>query len=182
MKKSLLKAVIASIVISATAWAAQAVAEEITQTHVDRFADKCEVNQDGMISKAKVMKHVSNMLSEFEKKSGTQQGVVDDEKSKVFLRELQKTDGGFNDYTLTTEELSTPSNTKTAGLLNEKKSIAFLLELQRGDDGTSDYLTSKADIMKKVETAFDKHDDTKSGLLNMKQAEAFLRELMKSGA
>jgi hypothetical protein len=182
MKKSLLKAVIASIVISTTAWTVQAVAEEITPAHVERFADKCDVDQNGMISKAKVMKHVGNMLGEFEKKSSGQQVGADDEKSRAFLHELQKTDGGFNDYALSTAELSTPNNAKTAGMLSEKKSMAFLLELQRSDGGTNDYLTSKADIMKKIETAFDKHDDTKAGMLNMKQAEAFLRELTKSGS
>jgi hypothetical protein len=36
--------------------------------------------------------------------------------------------------------------------------------------------------MKKIETAFDKLDAAKKSMLSMKQAEALLRELMKSGA
>ena len=36
--------------------------------------------------------------------------------------------------------------------------------------------------MKKVEAMFDKIDTSKKGMLDRKQAELFLRELMKSGA
>ena len=57
-----------------------------------------------------------------------------------------------------------------------------VLELQKSDGAPNTYMTSKADMMKKIETAFDKMDAAKKGMLNMKQAEAFLRELMKSGA
>ena len=43
-------------------------------------------------------------------------------------------------------------------------------------------MVSKADMMKKIETAFDKLDAAKKGMLNKIQTEALLRELMKSGA
>ena len=60
--------------------------------------------------------------------------------------------------------------------------MAFLIELQRSEGQTNDYLTSNANMMKKIQTVSDKHDDTKAGMSNMKQAEAFLRELIKSGS
>jgi hypothetical protein len=44
------------------------------------------------------------------------------------------------------------------------------------------YMTSKNDLMKKMEMMFDKYDESKAGMLNKKQFEAFLSELMKSGA
>jgi hypothetical protein len=59
--------------------------------------------------------------------------------------------------------------------------MEFLLELKKSDGAPSGYMVSKADMMKKIETAFDKLDAAKKGMLNMKQAEVLLRELMKGG-
>ena len=47
---------------------------------------------------------------------------------------------------------------------------------------TTGFMVSKADMMKKIQTAFDKLDAEKKGMLNMKQSETLLRELMKSGS
>ncbi len=48
-------------------------------------------------------------------------------------------------------------------------------------DSDKDGMVSKAEMMKMVEKMFDKHDTTKQGKLDKKQAEAFLKELMKGG-
>jgi hypothetical protein len=42
-------------------------------------------------------------------------------------------------------------------------------------------MVSKAEMMKMVEKMYDKHDTKKMGKLDKKQAEAFLKELMKAG-
>ena len=49
-------------------------------------------------------------------------------------------------------------------------------------DTDKDGMVSKAEVMKQVEKMFDKADQSKSGKLDRKQVEIFLRELMKSGA
>ena len=54
-------------------------------------------------------------------------------------------------------------------------------ELQK-TDGVVGQMMSKADLMKKIGSMFDKQDTSKKGMLDKKQAEAFLRELMISGA
>jgi len=48
-------------------------------------------------------------------------------------------------------------------------------------DADKDGMVSKAEMMKMMEKMFDKHDTKKQGKLDKKQAEAFLKELMKSG-
>ena len=48
-------------------------------------------------------------------------------------------------------------------------------------DTDKDGMVSKAEMMKMMEKMFDKHDTKKMGKLDKKQAEAFLKELMKSG-
>ena len=49
-------------------------------------------------------------------------------------------------------------------------------------DTDKDGMVSKAEMMKMVEKMYDKHDTKKMGKLDKKQAEAFLKELMKGGA
>jgi Ca2+-binding EF-hand superfamily protein len=48
-------------------------------------------------------------------------------------------------------------------------------------DTDKDGMVSKAEVMKAVEKMFDKHDTKKMGMLDKKQAEKFLAELMKGG-
>ena len=48
-------------------------------------------------------------------------------------------------------------------------------------DTDKDGMVSKAEVMKMVEKMYDKHDSKKMGKLDKKQAEAFLKELMKGG-
>ena len=48
-------------------------------------------------------------------------------------------------------------------------------------DEDKDGMVSKAEMMKMMEKMFDKHDTKKAGKLDKKQAEAFLKELMKGG-
>ena len=68
------------------------------------------------------------------------------------------------------------------GMVDSKKAMAFLLELTRGDGNPvpSSQMLSKADMMKKLGEMFDKYDNTKAGMLNKKQFESFLLDLMKS--
>ena len=49
-------------------------------------------------------------------------------------------------------------------------------------DGDKDGMVSKAEAMKMIEKAFDKHDTKRQGKLDKRQVELFLKELMKSGA
>ena len=65
------------------------------------------------------------------------------------------------------------------GMIDSKKAMAFLLELTKGD-GNPVQMMSKADLMKKIGEMFDKMDNSKAGMLNKKQFEAFLLDLMKS--
>ena len=48
-------------------------------------------------------------------------------------------------------------------------------------DTDKDGMVSKDEVMKMVEKMYDKHDTKKMGKLDKKQAEAFLKELMKGG-
>ena len=48
-------------------------------------------------------------------------------------------------------------------------------------DMNKDGMLSKAEAMKMFEKTFDKHDTKKQGMLDRKQTEAFLAELMKGG-
>jgi len=48
-------------------------------------------------------------------------------------------------------------------------------------DKNKDGMVSKEEMMKAVEKMFDKHDTKKKGMLDKKQAEEFLKELMKGG-
>ena len=48
-------------------------------------------------------------------------------------------------------------------------------------DTDKDGMVSKAEMMKMVEKMYDKHDSKKMGKLDKKQAEAFLKELMRGG-
>jgi Ca2+-binding EF-hand superfamily protein len=65
------------------------------------------------------------------------------------------------------------------GMIDSKKAMAFLLELTKGD-GNPGPMMSKADVMKKVGEMFDKVDTKKAGMLDKKQFESFLKDLMKS--
>jgi Ca2+-binding EF-hand superfamily protein len=66
------------------------------------------------------------------------------------------------------------------GMVDSKKFTQFLLDLQKSDGGPNNYMMSKADMMKKIETAFTKADTAKKGMLDQKQLQVFLTELMKS--
>jgi Ca2+-binding EF-hand superfamily protein len=74
------------------------------------------------------------------------------------------------------------------GMVDSKQFVQFLLDLQKSDGGTSGYdsttrpQASKADMMKKIETAFDNADTAKKGMLDRAQLQGFFAELMKSGA
>jgi len=48
-------------------------------------------------------------------------------------------------------------------------------------DTDKDGMVSKEEVMKMVEKMFDKHDTKKMGKLDKKQAEQFLKELMRGG-
>ena len=48
-------------------------------------------------------------------------------------------------------------------------------------DGDKDGMVSKAEMMKMVEKMFDKADTKKTGKLDKKQAEIFLKQLMAGG-
>jgi hypothetical protein len=67
--------------------------------------------------------------------------------------------------------------------------LAFAVVPSWADDEQSNFVTkmaeqspdgkvTKADVMKKVEKMFDKHDSRKEGKLDKKQADAFYRDLM----
>jgi len=49
-------------------------------------------------------------------------------------------------------------------------------------DKDKDGMLSKAEVMKMMEQAFDKQDAKKTGKLDKKQVEAFLKEIMQSGS
>ena len=67
-----------------------------------------------------------------------------------------------------------------AGMVDSKKAMAFLVELTKGDFANSTgAMMSKADVMKKAGEMFDKMDTKKAGMLDKKQFEAFLADLMK---
>jgi len=48
-------------------------------------------------------------------------------------------------------------------------------------DTDKDGMVSKEEVMKMVEKIFDKHDTKKMGKLDRKQADQFLKELMRGG-
>ena len=48
-------------------------------------------------------------------------------------------------------------------------------------DTDKDGMVSKEEVMKMVEKMFDKHDTKKMGKLDKKQADQFLKELMRGG-
>jgi Ca2+-binding EF-hand superfamily protein len=66
------------------------------------------------------------------------------------------------------------------GMMDSRQAMLFLLELQKSDGGSvAPVMMSKADIMKKAGEMFDKMDTSKKGMLDRKQFELFLKELMK---
>lgn len=67
------------------------------------------------------------------------------------------------------------------GMVDSKAFMQFLLDLQKSDGGPNNYMMPKADMMKKVEAAFSKADTSNKGMLDKKQLQAFVAELMKGG-
>ena len=65
------------------------------------------------------------------------------------------------------------------GMVDSKRLAELLAELSKSDGGAG-RMVSKEDAMKMVEAAFKKADAGKKGMLERAQAEAFLRELMRS--
>jgi Ca2+-binding EF-hand superfamily protein len=64
------------------------------------------------------------------------------------------------------------------GMMDSRQAMLFLVEFNKLDGGIGQSM-SKADIMKKAGEMFDKMDTGKKGMLDRKQFESFLKELMK---
>ncbi len=64
-----------------------------------------------------------------------------------------------------------------AGDVSKEDAEKFVTMCDKDKDG----MLSKTEMMQMMEKMFDKHDTKKMGKLDKKQAEAFLKELMKGG-
>ena len=63
---------------------------------------------------------------------------------------------------------------------NEKDDLVLIGDFIAMCDTDKDGMVSKAEVMQRVEKMFDKADTRKAGMIDRKQVEFFLRELMKS--
>ncbi len=65
------------------------------------------------------------------------------------------------------------------GMVNSKQAMQLLLDITKGDFNAGDLVSNDA-FMKKIGAMFDKMDTKKAGMLDKKQFEQFLLDLMKS--
>jgi Ca2+-binding EF-hand superfamily protein len=66
------------------------------------------------------------------------------------------------------------------GMVDSKKAMAFLLQLQDGTYNQTGPMVSAKDFAKKLGDMFDKADKNKKGMLDSKQFEIFLQEVVRS--
>jgi Ca2+-binding EF-hand superfamily protein len=66
------------------------------------------------------------------------------------------------------------------GMVDSKRAAQFLLDLQKSDGALPAAPMFKDDMLKMIGAMFDKVDTSKKGMLDRKQFELFLKELMKS--
>ena len=84
LKKSLALAATAAALVATPASHAYAEREDL---HFDAFVKMCDTDQDGMVSKAEVMKQVEKMFDKHDKKKS---GKLDKKQVEFFLQELMK--------------------------------------------------------------------------------------------
>lgn len=136
MKSISLKAVLASAVAASLfSLSVPAIADDISAEAAQRFVTVCDSNNDGMVSRAEVMARAKMGLD----KMADAKGMVDSKAFMQFLLDLQKSDGGPNNYMMPKADMmkkieaafakADPSN---KGMLDKKQLMAFVAELMKG--------------------------------------------------
>ena len=78
------------------------------------------------------------------------------------------------------------ASTNKAGMVDSKSFMDFLLDIKKSDNAATpaapSVMMAKADMMKKIETAFSKADAAKKQMIDQAQVKMFLAELLRSGA
>jgi Ca2+-binding EF-hand superfamily protein len=129
-----LKAAVATAMLSAIFTTTSPAFADSSQEDIQRFVQMCDVNKDGMVSKAELMKRAEAMLT---KMPADKAGMVDSKKAMAFIMELQKSDGGLgymtskSDLMKKMEMMFDKYDESKAGMLNKKQFEAFLSELMK---------------------------------------------------
>lgn len=84
---------IASSMVAVSLMVAPAVfaAETTKMVNMDEFMKSCDMNQDGMMSKAEMVKHMEKM---FDKMDTKKTGKLDKKQTEEFLKQLTAPSGG----------------------------------------------------------------------------------------
>ena len=131
MKKSMLNVVMGVSAVALMGLSIPVFADA-NPADVNRFVEMCDTNKDGMISKAEVMKHATDM---FDKMDTGKKGMMDDKQFMAFLLELKKTDGVTGqvmskaDLMKKIGSMFDKQDTSKKGMLDKKQTEAFLREL-----------------------------------------------------
>jgi hypothetical protein len=134
-------AMAAAIFTSLSGLSVTAIAGEASPEDISRFIKMTDMNKDGMVSKAEMMKRANAAMAASKNKDG----MIDSKAFMDFLLDIKKSDGN-----------AAPA--KPAVMM------------------------SKADMMKKIDSAFAKADAAKKLMIDQAQVQMFLAELLRSGA
>ncbi len=85
---ALATALVALSIVAAPAALAQNTAKMV---HMDEFMKSCDMNNDGMMSKDEMMKHMEKM---FDKMDAKKTGKLDKKQSEAFLKQFTAPTGG----------------------------------------------------------------------------------------
>ncbi len=136
MNKSNLSRVLTAAIATAMVSIAVPAFADGSPEELQRFVQMCDVNKDGMISKAEFMKRAEDMLA---KMPATKDNMVDSKKALAFIMELQKSDGSLGYMTSKADLMKKMEMTfakydaSKAGMLNKMRFEAFLMELSKSN-------------------------------------------------
>lgn len=85
---TLATAVVALSIVAAPVALAQGTSK---MAHMDEFMKSCDIDQDGMMSKAEMVKHMEKMFDQMDAKKT---GKLDKKQSEAFLKQFTAPSGG----------------------------------------------------------------------------------------
>ena len=138
MNKFLLKSISGALIAaSVMAISLPALADSVEDAN--RFVKMCDIDKDGMVSKAEVMKHAADMMKKME---ADKSGMVDAKKTIALILELQRGDETPSARTVMMSKADMMKKLETAfdkvdakkaGMLDKKQAEAFLRELTKSN-------------------------------------------------
>lgn len=100
---------------------------------IDRYVTKYDLNKDGKLTRAEIMKMAEEMINKMADKNG----MIDSKAAMLFLLELQRSDGGApvmmskQDVLKKIGAMLDKEDTSKSGVLNRAQFERFLRELMR---------------------------------------------------